>query len=347
MKLYPVLLVFLSAFCQLGSSCKDEYTGVEGCSSFLEWRSCDNDWMQKYCKKSCNACPESTCKDEYEEECPSWKSDCTEGEYKDWMEEYCKKTCNVCADTTVITTEPTVTTVAPPKGECGIENKPMTRIQGGTETAPNQFPWMVRLPMGCGGSFITDRHILTAYHCLEGETDWRGEKVKYSVHNQHDENDYEEGTIKDYVWPKLDEWQDIAIVTLEKAVDLSDKTIGTVCLPKSADEDYTGKQALAMGWGWNPVPQGQSDKLFKVGLKVDYEDGIWLFTKTVMMNGKPVDVCRGDSGGPLVYNKGGRWTIIGTVQGGEYCDSKNHGYSSGLWNRVTAHLKWINTVIGV
>jgi len=339
--LYPVLLVFLSAFCQLGSSCKDEYTGVEGCSSFLEWRSCDNDWMQKYCKKSCNACPESTCKDEYEEECPGWKSDCTEGVYKDWMEEYCKKTCNVCADTT----EPTVTTVAPPKGECGIENKPMTRIQGGSETAPNQFPWMVRLPMGCGGSFITDRHILTSKHCLEvDDEDWRGSMVKYSVHNQNDPNDYEEVAIKDYVFDTKND--DIAIIILETAVDLSDETVGTVCLPESADEDYTGKSATAMGWGFNPEEEGPSETLHQVELTVDSEDGFQLFTKTVVVNGVPLDVCRGDSGGPLVYKKGSTWTVIGTVSSGDPCDSDNpNDHENGIWNRVAEHLEWITSVI--
>lgn len=336
---YLLFLVVLSICYQQGSSCKDEY---EGCASWLDWSPCEgNEWMQKNCKKTCKACPDTSCADK-DTRCSGWSRYCT-GQYKGWMEENCKKTCNVCSGTTVATT----------KGECGIENRPMTRISGGSETAPNQYPWMVRLPMGCGGSFITNKHILTAKHCVEAKDkygrpkDWRGTKVKYSVHNQNDANDYKEVTIKDFVMPQIAEEHDIAIIILEKAVVLSDKTVGTVCLPESADEVYTGKNALAMGWGWNPAVQGQSETLFKVGLTVDNEQGVWLTTNTIKMNGKPVDVCRGDSGGPLVYNKGGKWTIIGTVQGGEYCDSKNHQYSSGLWNRVTAHLKWINSVIGV
>merc|ERR550519_580655 len=266
------------------------------------------------------------------------------------MLENCKKTCNVCEDTTVITTEPTVTptttttTVAPPKGECGKENVPLQRISGGVETAPNQFPWMVRLPMGCGGSFITDKHILTAKHCVD-EGDWKGKLVKISVHNQADSDDYEEVPIKDYVWPELDEWQDIAIITLEWAVDLSDNTIGTVCLPASADEDYKGKKALAMGWGWTPDTAAQSINLQKLEMTVtERQSDLWLFTKVVFNDGVPLDVCRGDSGGPLVYNQDGTWTIIGTVQGGSYCN--NHSGSDGRWNKVTGHLQWIKSVIG-
>jgi len=250
------------------------------------------------------------------------------------MEKNCKKTCNVCSGTVTTT-----------KGECGVENRPVTRISGGSETAPNQYPWMVRLPMGCGGSLISDRHILTSKHCLEvDDEDWRGSMVKYSVHNQNDPNDYEEVAIKDYVFDTKND--DIAIIILETAVDLSDETVGTVCLPESADEDYTGKSATAMGWGFNPEEEGPSETLHQVELTVDSEDGFQLFTKTVVVNGVPLDVCRGDSGGPLVYKKGSTWTVIGTVSSGDPCDSDNpNDHENGIWNRVAEHLEWITSVI--
>ena len=124
-------------------------------------------------------------------------------------------------------------------GSCGVENKPDHRISGGSQTDENQYPWMVRLPLGCGGSLITDRHVITAMHCvLAWGIDWRGKMVKFSVHNQYDPNDYEQVAIKDYVMPDPKEvgFHDIAIIILEKAVDLSDNTIGTVCLPTSEDK---------------------------------------------------------------------------------------------------------------
>jgi len=240
-------------------------------------------------------------------------------------------------------------TPEPVPSKCGIENSPSRhRISGGSRTSPNQFPWMVRLPMGCGGSLITARHILTAKHCIDGETNWRGRNVKFSVHNQNDANDYEKVPIKDYVTPgtEYSSWDhDIAIIILERPVDLADNTIGTVCLPDSADKDYKGKKALAMGWGWTPDTSSQSTHLQKLWMTVaDYDKKNWLYTKVVFKDGVPLDVCRGDSGGPLVYKEDGRWTIIGTVQGGSYCD--NHSGEEGRWNKVTDHLKWIKSIIG-
>ena len=47
---------------------------------------------------------------------------------------------------------------------------------------------------------------------------------------------------------------DIAIWTLEHPVTLSD-TIQPICLPTSQQEDYTGKKAETLGWGysvWEP-----------------------------------------------------------------------------------------------
>ena len=54
-------------------------------------------------------------------------------------------------------------------GDCGMPG-PNSRIVGGEEATPHQYPWMAALFIDdkwfCGGSLITDRHILTAAHCV-------------------------------------------------------------------------------------------------------------------------------------------------------------------------------------
>ena len=41
-------------------------------------------------------------------------------------------------------------------------------VVGGVRAAQGEFPWMVRLSMGCGGAMYTQQLVLTAGHCVDG-----------------------------------------------------------------------------------------------------------------------------------------------------------------------------------
>lgn len=57
--------------------------------------------------------------------------------------------------------------------KCGMNTKIGTRIVGGRPADPQEWPWMAALlrkdmAQYCGGVLITDRHVLTAAHCVQG-----------------------------------------------------------------------------------------------------------------------------------------------------------------------------------
>ena len=84
---------------------------------------------------------------------------------------YCPNACMgtvttvTTTTTTVTTTTTTITTTT--TVDCGRENPPTTKNSRfkratGNVTAPHQYPWMVKT-LRCGGSLISDRHVLTAF----------------------------------------------------------------------------------------------------------------------------------------------------------------------------------------
>lgn len=56
---------------------------------------------------------------------------------------------------------------------CGVSTLTGPRIVGGQLAEPKEWPWMVALLRDrdlhyCGGALITDLHVLTAAHCVQG-----------------------------------------------------------------------------------------------------------------------------------------------------------------------------------
>ena len=57
--------------------------------------------------------------------------------------------------------------------ECGVHEKELYRIQGGAPADEGEWPWMAALlrdgtDQFCGGVLVSDRHILTVAHCVQG-----------------------------------------------------------------------------------------------------------------------------------------------------------------------------------
>lgn len=216
-------------------------------------------------------------------------------------------------------------------------------IVGGTTAEPGEYPWMVRLSMGCGGALTAPRVVLTAAHCVKrtgrdssitvtaGATDVHSSdavRVKsVYVRRAPDFRDATEG----------DDW---ALIQLAEELDLP-------TLKLTTDRAYDRGTFTVLGWGATregaPKPQRHlrevdvpyvSDRTCAAA----YRDlGHGFAAKKMLCAGDTkhggVDACQGDSGGPLVRrDEAGQWLQVGIVSWGYGCARSKY---PGVYTQVS------------
>ena len=195
---------------------------------------------------------------------------------------------------------------------CG--RKP-TKIVGGSEVTAYSLPWQVALTWPgskwpfCGGTLISDRHVLTAAHCTED-----GDKYDVIV-GEHSLTSSEDGTrhsacrFVDHP-NNRDVVNDFSILHLDKPVQIGQRAVPACLPPYSFGGDFlVGKTMTVSGWGALSEGGGGPSVLHSVKVPgIGYEQcnreygGI---TEDMLGAGKTgggVDSCQGDSGGKSSLN---------------------------------------------
>ncbi|KAI9559659.1 hypothetical protein GHT06_013664 [Daphnia sinensis] len=250
-----------------------------------------------------------------------------------------------------------------PSNDNNFNNAPWSKIVGGVETAPHEFPWQVFLILrknndesfACGGSLISERWILTAAHCL---MDINLIHITLGAHDVEDENEvYQERyTSREYVihpdWDSETLHADIALVRLPINISFS-KYIHPVCLDSPSDPvvNYVKDTVVLTGWG---LTSDESDGISSVLRKtivtvitnekcLEQYDTV-ITDEMICTNGEDHQgSCFGDSGGPMNFRQAdGTWKQIGIVSFGsnQGCES---GYANGF-TRVSSFASWIQNI---
>ena len=244
--------------------------------------------------------------------------------------------------------------------------KPPALVGGPPETV-HRWPWMVvfgrwtEAGLGdwfCGGTLITDRHVLTAAHCLRPEeTETVGARIADHDLTVSDEVAHQERNISRIVQhPQYGGSQnDLAVVRLAEPVELT-FSVQPICLPP-ADSEHLGQYVEVAGWGLLESLGTTPDILQEAPLRViDPADceaayrpvpmferrfpGGFQGTKVCASgrDGEPRDACRGDSGGPLMVLTDGSYQLVGVVLGGLGCGNPDF---PGVYTKVSAYIDWI------
>ena len=204
-------------------------------------------------------------------------------------------------------------------------------IVGGEEVDPEcpdcKYPFMVSLQGNgwghfCGGSFVREDWVVTAAHCVEGESPG-GLQVKIGLHNVNGTSGAVTRNVDQIiVHPNYSGWSldnDYALLHLTQPVT----TFEPIQLVTDNSHDDEPVMSTVMGWGATYSGGWGSDVLLEVDVPMDDDCGYYSnseITNNMICAGDSnggEDSCQGDSGGPLIMtNSDGEYELIGIVSWG-------------------------------
>nr|XP_018916647.1 PREDICTED: venom serine protease-like [Bemisia tabaci] len=246
--------------------------------------------------------------------------------------------------------------------DCGWTSN--SRIVSGESTGRHEFPSVAALVITetgrvyCGGAVITNRHILTAAHCIaeqppgspaalaNGHEIWKG---KYSNGSRLFEFQ------QTYTHPNYNKklvTNDLAIIEVKGYFSFGE-SVAPACLPlKYQGMTFIGDSVLAAGWGTLSYGGRQPSFLQKATLQVIptancsevYGRQRIRDTQICAIGVNESDTCQGDSGGPLLWSdvRKNRFILAGIISYGIGCASGKPSVNSRI--SVPAYLRWIRKI---
>lgn len=208
-------------------------------------------------------------------------------------------------------------------------------VVGGTRAAQGEFPFMVRLSMGCGGALYAKNIVLTAAHCVNGSGANTSITATAGVVDLQSSSAIKVKSTKVLQAPGYNgTGKDWALIKLAQPIDLP--------VLKIADtKAYDSGTFTVAGWGAATEGGGQQRYLRKAtvpfvsdaGCKQAYPELVSGEEICAGFQQGGVDTCQGDSGGPMFRkDNNNAWIQVGIVSWGEGCARPNY---PGVYTEVS------------
>ena len=237
---------------------------------------------------------------------------------------------------------------------CGLTWISSSRIVGGSNALPGQWPWQVsvfyRGGHWCGGSIIDNEWIVSAAHCFHDDQNTANYKITVGEHNLKYTTDHEqeiaiEKLIIHSSYDADSQDNDIALLKLKTPIVYNARAL-PVCLASSDLPE--GTECWVTGWG--ALKEGGYSPNILQQAKVPLVSKqtcskVYSLTRSMRCAGYStgkIDSCQGDSGGPLVCSVSRKWHLMGAVSWGIGCAREKY---YGVYADIV-HLKsWIINII--
>jgi secreted trypsin-like serine protease len=212
-------------------------------------------------------------------------------------------------------------------------------VVGGGLAAQGEFPFMVRLSMGCGGALYSPTLVLTAAHCVGRTGTNTSITATFGVVDLNSGSRITRKSNYVYRAPGYNgAGKDWALIRLASPVT------GLAILPTATSTAYDSGTFTVAGWGGTSEGGAQQRYLRKATVPFISDSTC---NSSTMYAGDlipaqeicagyaagGVDTCQGDSGGPMFRaDASGKWVQVGIVSWGEGCARRNR---PGVYTQVS------------